>query len=413
MTASAPRFHGLDALRAGALLLGIVLHALMPFVPGMGWMITDTSSAAWAMPTISVIHLFRMVLFLLLAGFFGRLVTTRRGMPRFLRERTVRIALPVFAFWPIAVLPLAIVTALWAAAHGIVTAPPPPEPGVPVILQLLTPGQLWFLWVLYQCCLLLAAARWAARRLAPVPATRVLDVATALLTGPWAVAILAAPYAWTVVTQGTTYAGVDEPRTLLPDLVGLVTYLSAFTAGWLIHRRDDGLDDIARRRRAHLVVAVAGSIGVLVLTGQLGPAVPWSMVTTAERHTVTAIVSAVTAWSWVYGLLGACTVHLRAERRWVRYLADASYWMYLLHLPLLVTVGALFTDLPWPATPKLFLTMAVTTAILVLTYDGFVRSTWIGAWLNGHRRPREIFTRREGRRDRARTRTTSPAASVR
>ena len=44
------RLHGLDALRAGALLLGIVLHGLAPFMPGGGWLVTDrySTEAPWS-----------------------------------------------------------------------------------------------------------------------------------------------------------------------------------------------------------------------------------------------------------------------------------------------------------------------------------------------------------------------------
>jgi glucan biosynthesis protein C len=40
----------------------------------------------------------------------------------------------------------------------------------------------------------------------------------------------------------------------------------------------------------------------------------------------------------------------------------------------------------------------LTTGLLLLAYDLMVRSTWIGRWLNGHRRLRTIFTRRAGER---------------
>ncbi|MFC2686084.1 MAG: acyltransferase, partial [Arachnia propionica] len=73
---------------------------------------------------------------------------------------------------------------------------------------------------------------------------------------------------------------------------------------------------------------------------------------------------------------------------WIRYLADASYWMYLVHLPLLVLFEIPLADLGWPILVKLLLTWAVTTAVLLITYELLVRHTWLGAWLNGRRYPR-------------------------
>jgi glucans biosynthesis protein C len=44
-----------------------------------------------------------------------------------------------------------------------------------------------------------------------------------------------------------------------------------------------------------------------------------------------------------------------------------------------------FRPLPLPAIAKIPLVLGVSVVILVATYDLFVRSTWIGALLNGRR----------------------------
>src|SRR5699024_8187115 len=90
-TPSSQRLHHLDAVRAGALLLGIVLHSLLPFEPGGMWLFTDSRSAEWTSETVFTIHLFRMVLFMTLAGYFARMVLHRRGAGAFLRDRAKRI----------------------------------------------------------------------------------------------------------------------------------------------------------------------------------------------------------------------------------------------------------------------------------------------------------------------------------
>ena len=63
------RRHDLDALRAVAMLLGIVLHGLMPFMPGLS-VIRDTQTAEWVWILFLGIHGFRMPLFFLVSGFF-------------------------------------------------------------------------------------------------------------------------------------------------------------------------------------------------------------------------------------------------------------------------------------------------------------------------------------------------------
>ena len=62
------RRHDLDALRAVAMLLGVVLHSLMSFM-GLS-PIRDSQQASWVWGVFLAIHGFRMPLFFLVSGYF-------------------------------------------------------------------------------------------------------------------------------------------------------------------------------------------------------------------------------------------------------------------------------------------------------------------------------------------------------
>ena len=67
------RLHGLDAVRAFALLLGVVFHAGFSFIPGMipgVWAIVDSSPSSAISVLLFTSHIFRMTLFFFVAGFF-------------------------------------------------------------------------------------------------------------------------------------------------------------------------------------------------------------------------------------------------------------------------------------------------------------------------------------------------------
>ena len=124
------RLHGLDALRGGALLLGVVLHASLSFFPQQMWIVADDSRSIGAAWLFFAIHLFRMTAFFLIAGLFARMMLGRRGAWGFAKDRASRIVGPLLAFWfPVMA---GIVTALVWNAHlsGLVVpgAPPPPPP---------------------------------------------------------------------------------------------------------------------------------------------------------------------------------------------------------------------------------------------------------------------------------------------
>ena len=89
------RRHDLDALRAIAMLLGIVLHAALSFTP-IPWPVHDSHQGTFFEVAFAAIHGFRMPLFFLLSGFFTAMLWRKRGLSGLLRQRVMRIALPLF-----------------------------------------------------------------------------------------------------------------------------------------------------------------------------------------------------------------------------------------------------------------------------------------------------------------------------
>ena len=198
--------------------------------------------------------------------------------------------------------------------------------------------------------------------------------------------LAAVPYLACLLLQGDVQGGIYAPTTLLPSLSALTAYGGAFAVGWFLHARTGSLHRIARHWPVYLGAAVVLSLGGLLLDKAVVGVVTYGAVI------------ALAAWSWTFGLIGACTRLLRREIRPMRYLADASYWCYVMHLPIVVALGIAMADQDWPVLVKLALVWAITAVLLLVSYDLLVRSTWIGAWLNGRRRPRLLRRRRAQQR---------------
>ena len=75
------------------------------------------------------------------------------------------------------------------------------------------------------------------------------------------------------------------------------------------------------------------------------------------------------------------------------YLADASYWIYLIHLPVVMAIQVVMSRLHWPWLVEFALTLSIAMALLLASYDLLVRNTFIGARLNGRRKPRGLENR--------------------
>ena len=163
MGAAGDRLHALDALRAFALILGIFFHGAAGYIenfPVTLWPMREPPSTALA-AFFFVSHMFRMSLFFLLAGFFGRMMLERRGTRAFVRDRAKRILLP-----------LAVGAFSLASVAGLLALPVPAGAGVreAVLVVALSPvlpvGQALLLALVSRALLTvgyLAAATAAAR----------------------------------------------------------------------------------------------------------------------------------------------------------------------------------------------------------------------------------------------------------
>ena len=88
------RLHHLDALRAAAMLVGILYHAALSFAVGFPWMVQDASQGLGPFVFQAWVHGFRMQLFMILSGFFTAMLWRRKGLKALIKQRCQRVLLP-------------------------------------------------------------------------------------------------------------------------------------------------------------------------------------------------------------------------------------------------------------------------------------------------------------------------------
>lgn len=388
-TQPSERLHGLDALRGAALLLGVVLHASMSFFPIQIWIVKDAATSPVASGLFFAIHLFRMTSFFLIAGLFAHMMLDRRGVGGFLRDRLSRIGGGLFGLWWL-VFPAIVAVFIWVAAINNGGARPtdaPPPPGFSVETFPLT--HLWFLWML----LILYAAMLVLR--APFALLdrdgdwgRTTDRLTGVLIGPWTPAVLAAPLALSLYMTPTwiPWFGVPTPDTgLVPDPAALTGFGLAFGLGVLLDRRRDLLGRIERLWPVFTFVALGTGAAAMAMAG--GPVPRLEALTDPALKAPMAAVYALAVYA---SSLAAISLALRFASGYSavrRYLADASYWVYIVHLPLVMVAQVLIRDVEGPWGLKLAAVVAGTLAVSLVSYELLVRHTFIGKGLNGRRIP--------------------------
>lgn len=375
------RLHALDAVRAGALLLGVAFHATMSFLPGPQiWVVRDAADPILG-GLFFISHMFRMTLFFLVAGFFGRMLVERRGTAGFIRNRWKRILLPLLLFWA-PVMAAIVATLVWGTAAmngGTLPANPPPTP--PITAATFPLGHLWFLYVL--TLFYLAALVVRKIRLGFVDGLVRLAVGRHV-----AVLLLALPLfaALTAKADWMPAIGIPTPDAgFVPNLAAVAAYGSAFGFGWLLNRQTGLLQAVARGWPMYLGVAVGATSTMMVMLG--GELPVFSTEPDGSRRAVLAALYALGTWSWTFGLLGAALGLLARPNAAVRYCADASYWIYLVHVPVVMALQVAVFSLAAPALLKFALVVGAAFLILFLSYHFLVRHSWLGRWLNGRKYP--------------------------
>jgi len=389
------RLHSLDAVRAGALLLGVVFHAAFSFIPGMIagiWATVDNSPSTTISVLAFVSHIFRMSLFFFIAGFFARMMLQKKGARGFWVNRSKRILGPMIVGWMV-IYPSVVAVWIWGITRFYADAGGPPAlpadmPAPPALAFPLT--HLWFLYVLIVLYVVVVGVRSAVAALdrAGKLRARVDSVVRALVRSGAAAVVLALPVAALLYNQERWIAffGVPTPDgSLLPPLAPFVTFATAFSFGWLVNRQTDLLETWKRMWPLHLAVAVLAA-GVCLYI--VGPVPVWAMTLSGTTKLVYAAAYALALWCSVFAILGAAVRFLANESPARRYVADASYWIYLVHLPIVGLVQVLVAKLPWHWGIKFPFVLAASFAILFLSYHWLVRFTIVGEILNGQRRSR-------------------------
>ena len=390
------RLDYLDATRAFALLLGIAFHASLSFMPTfIGWAVQDVSTSPFVAVFFNVSHAFRMETFFLLAGFLGHVTFHRKGAGAFLRARMARIVVPFVAGWFI-VRPLLVSGwimgaaslrgdySFWAGLRGGFQSLRSLPAGI------FTGTHLWFLYYLVMITGLALVLRALVKSTGSGQDAlgRRADALVAWLAhSPFGLPVLVVPTA--VALWFMQYWGVDTPdQTLRPNLPVLAVYGGCFVLGWLLGRQRELIAPFTRLTPYRWFLVAVGIAAIQNLGRfQSDPGHPYF----DALHVAYVLGYALTMWSLVFLTIGVFRKFCARPHPVVRYVADSSYWLYLVHLPIVVWLQVAVAELPVHWSLKLAGISAVTIALGLLSYDLFVRSTWLGALLNGRRRERAVF----------------------
>lgn len=380
------RVHYMDNLRAFAMLLGIFFHAALAYSPTLNqvWLTASPQNSEVVDFMAFFSHTFRMPLFFLIAGFFAALLIQKRGLGAMIKNRLLRISLPFVIFLPLVVIAFMMLIG-WAMESvqakspmlGLIAmmAQNPDAPAPPV-----TTTHLWFLYQLTFFCIVTAVVvkfvnfEWMPR-ITNKPKLF-------LLLGP----VLLVP---ALITQ---HAPIPAPEQFMPQLWSFGFFGMFFVFGYGLFSNQNFLDKL----RPYLWLMLATSLVAYIVFFNMFPRhssmqeIMTVMATSPSIDFNQAGMATLQAYISVFMSLVLLIVgreFLNKQNTSLKLISDASYWIYIIHLPVLWLLQFYLLDTDWPMLVEFLLSSFGTVVIGLVSYLILVKRTPIGWLLNGRKKP--------------------------
>ncbi|MEY4349690.1 MAG: hypothetical protein RL719_987 [Actinomycetota bacterium] len=357
---SRQRLHGLDAARSTMVLLGVIVHAaiVMPAFAEVPSSDQGVLNAVYA-----VIHQFRMPAFFLISGLFSAQILKTEGARAYLVSRFKRIV-SVMATAALIIAPLLYQTGcVWCSTDA-------PQ-------DYLHTGWI-YLWFLYYLAIISHLALLASLVASRLPKSFTSKVAKFVDSASFRPHVLLLMGLLMASIPGVIDASgqVRIDMGFVPNL-SLIVYFSVwFSIGWLMYRSVDRLlSDLTRFAWVNLVLGLALS------------ATSWAAFN-IWHSTWQAGIQVLAVAFVTFAVLGLFMKYLHTENPTITYVSNASYWVYLFHAPILFAIIAWLGGTGLNIYLVALIAIVVTLAITLASYHWLVRSTIIGRYLSGRRRPR-------------------------
>ena len=242
-------------------------------------------------------------------------------------------------------------------------------------------GHLWFLlYLLAVSLLLLPLLSWLRR----APAQRYSSQLARVAEHPLGLLLLGVPFALVeVALQGPIGPRpVADYSNLYSGAAGLILYVVAFVLGYLLVP-DATFGRAVVRYRGYLLAMgilllalhelILGAFGVLGVPSLSGPlAMP-----------IVRLLRGLITWCLVASALGFASRHLAAGTPLLRPLNEASFPLYVLHMPILTLLAYFVVRWEAPVVVQFATLVLLTAVVTVMLYEGIVRRIPVVRFLFG------------------------------
>ncbi len=379
--------NALEALRVASTLLVVLYHAALTYVATplrlTLWVAFEPSGHVVFDGFVYWVNGFVMPVFFLAAGVSAPAACESRGPRVFLVQRAQRLLRPLL-FGCLTILPIFYL--LWG--YGLMVTGRCDLDDIlswrfspQVRHNLYGLGHLWFLEYLFFVCVLWCGG-WMLRRRQVGESNASASEGRGpkrWLGSPWVPLILAVPTAAIFLIDSDTMLRVDN--VIVPNAFRLLHYLLFFAVGGWLSKLRDPRGQLARLGPLYLGLSclVFAVMWPLLIRHAAAPLEGWSRVGFCA-------LAALFPWLIVFGGLGVGLRWIRGRGPVMRLLAETSFWVYLVHVPIVALMQIVLLPMPWPVPIKFLIVSAVALGLSVASYGPIVRHSLVGAIINGARK---------------------------
>jgi hypothetical protein len=364
------------------MLLGLVVHSAITYgvYEDLGsWPIRDSVTHLSNDFIVVLIHSFRMQIFFLVSGFFGSMLFYDKNPLAMIKNRISRIILPFIVFiillWPAIVFGFGYSMLIFSGETNPIQVIAAFFSGV----DMLIPKFTFHLWFLYYLTLITTSTIILALLLAKTPKIlRYINTTFKSIIQQSLLRILI----FSSITATIYYLigtwSVPTSISFVPDLNMFLYYSSFYIIGWILYKSKSLLDSFTKY---DLFIT---SIGIILFTFYFFMNESFTFVS----HV---ILKSIIVWLLVFGITGLFIRYTSEYSAIMKYLSDASYWVYLVHMPFTAIIPGFISDWSVSSTFKFLFVFIVTSLICFLSYHFLVRGTFIGEFLNGRKHSRKLY----------------------
>ena len=355
------RLHYLDSVRALAMYLGILLHATLTLLPWHG----DYEMKEGYSLLLLFIHGFRMPLFMIISGFFTEMIIRRYGVSQFIDKRLRRIGLPYIVFVPL-------ITILFISTYMIggffvdwdsinITE----EAKEAKLDDEFNHGHLWFMYFLLIFTFLYSGITYFSKK-----------ISFRININYCLIAIMPTVLFFIIFQPGGIISRPATDLSFFPHWSILGYYFAFFLFGALFFRlKNNGqnfIEKISRIQIAFYWIPIVSFIICLIISEN-------------KIYLLGELFNFIYTWSSILVIILIFYKFINRFNSKIRYLSDASYYVYIIHVPIIILFQGVTSSLEINHFIKFILIVVLTTIFSLITYHYFVRKTFIGVLLNGKR----------------------------